>query len=409
MYIFDSKQIPRLLFNMIAPILFWITFIQYEDESISLNLFALLSFGIVFHLFTIFHSNKYSNILIHLNYRLKYLCISFFYSFMIIVLLLLAISDRQFVYDYIVLTPFLLCLVIVGNELIARYEKNIIKIAIIGNSYELSNNDSTLLKNMNIKYTVCEDFDSYNHDETISLVVNNTSNVLEDDKVNYNYKIIDIDKFLESYLRKTTYDKFNSEESNIMRYNYFQFILKKLIDSLVIIFFIPICLVIIPMSFLAVQHQSPGRFIFTQDRIGKNGKIFRILKIKSMHDKTTEKNINDKQRIFPYGSFMRKTRIDEMPQFLNVLFGDMHISGPRAEWIDLHKHYSDKIKNYNLRNNVSPGITGFAQVMFRYGHNEEDAVEKLMFDLYYIKNWSFWLELEIGLRTVMIMLRKKGT
>ena len=128
-----------------------------------------------------------------------------------------------------------------------------------------------------------------------------------------------------------------------------------------------------------------------------------------MHDKTTEKNINDKQRIFPYGSFMRKTRIDEMPQFLNVLFGDMHISGPRAEWIDLHKHYSDKIKNYNLRNNVSPGITGFAQVMFRYGHNEEDAVEKLMFDLYYIKNWSFWLELEIGLRTVMIMLRKKGT
>ena len=145
---------------------------------------------------------------------------------MIIVLLLLAISDRQFVYDYIVLTPFLLCLVIVGNELIARYEKNIIKIAIIGNSYELSNNDSILLKNMNIKYTVCEDFDSYNHDETISLVVNNTSNILEDDKVNYNYKIIDINKFLESYLRKTTYDKFNSEESNIVRYNYFQFILK---------------------------------------------------------------------------------------------------------------------------------------------------------------------------------------
>ena len=167
----------------------------------------------------------------------------------------------MFVYDYIVLTPFLLCLVIVGNELIARM-KNIIKIAIIGNSYELSNNDSILLKNMNIKYTVCEDFDSYNHDETISLVVNNTSNILEDDKVNYNYKIIDINKFLESYLRKTTYDKFNSEESNIVRYNYFQFILKKLIDSLVIIFFIPICLVIIPMSFLAVQHQSPGRFIF---------------------------------------------------------------------------------------------------------------------------------------------------
>ena len=132
-----------------------------------------------------------------------------------------------------------------------------------------------------------------------------------------------------------------------MRYNYFQFILKKLIDSLVIIF-IPICLVIIPMSFLAVQHQSPGRFILLKIELERMVKFFRILKSKGMHDKTTEKNIIDEQRIFHMDHFMRKTRIDEMPQFLNVLFGDMHISGPRAEWIDLHKHYSDKIKNYNL-------------------------------------------------------------
>ena len=310
---------------------------------------------------------------------------------------------------YIYFSPLLLCLIIIGNELIAQYEKNIIKITIIGNTYKLSNNDMSLLKNMDIEYSICENFNLYKHDEKTSLVVNNTSEVLYVNSEQYKDKIIDINEFLESYLRKTTLNQINSEEDDIMKYNYFQFILKKLIDLLVVIFFIPICLIIIPLSFLAVQYQSPGRFIFTQNRVSKNGKIFRILKIKSMHDKKREKNVNDKQRIFPYGSFMRKTRIDEMPQFLNVVYGDMHISGPRAEWIDLHNQYSEKIQNYNLRNNVAPGITGFAQVMFRYGHNKEDAVEKLMFDLYYIKNWSFWLELEIGLRTVMIMLRKKGT
>ena len=105
---------------------------------------------------------------------------------------------------------------------------------------------------------------------------------------------------------------------------------------------------------------------------------------------------------------MRKTRIDEMPQFINVLKGQMHIAGPRAEWLDLHNHYNSKINNYYLRNNVAPGITGFAQVMFRYGRSEEDAMEKLMFDIYYIKNWSLWLEIEIGIRTISVMLRKKG-
>tara|TARA_E500000075_G_scaffold92998_1_gene84435 strand:- start:180 stop:773 length:594 start_codon:yes stop_codon:yes gene_type:complete len=196
-----------------------------------------------------------------------------------------------------------------------------------------------------------------------------------------------------------------------MKYNFFEFLLKRLIDFIVIIFFIPICLVILPISYILVKSQSIGRFIFIQDRIGKNGKIFKIIKIRSMHYKEESMDntkYEDNSRIFPYGLFMRKTRIDEIPQFINVLIGDMHISGPRAEWLDLHNRYQKKIKNYSIRQNVAPGITGFAQVMFRYGHNEEDTTEKLMFDLYYIKNWSFWLEFEIGLRTVMIMLAKKG-
>ena len=130
-----------------------------------------------------------------------------------------------------------------------------------------------------------------------------------------------------------------------------------------------------------------------------------------MHSNFDETDIpadkND-SRIYKYGKFLRRSRLDELPQFINVIKGDMHIAGPRAEWDQYHDMYLTRIDRYELRNVVSPGITGFAQVMFRYAHNEEDSREKLMFDLYYIKNWTIWLEMEIGVKTVLVMVNKKG-
>ena len=126
------------------------------------------------------------------------------------------------------------------------------------------------------------------------------------------------------------------------------------------------------------------------------------------HNKTEHDHDKDDPRIFRYGKFLRRSRLDELPQFINVIKGDMHIAGPRAEWDQYHDLYLNNIEQYELRNIISPGITGFAQVMFRYAHNEEDSREKLMFDLYYIKNWSIWLEMEIGVKTVQVMINKKG-
>ena len=128
----------------------------------------------------------------------------------------------------------------------------------------------------------------------------------------------------------------------------------------------------------------------------------------SNHNDTEIALDKDDPRIFRYGKFLRRSRLDELPQFINVIKGDMHIAGPRAEWDHYHDLYLNNIEQYELRNIVSPGITGFAQVMFRYAHNEEDSREKLMFDLYYIKNWSIWLEMEIGIKTVQVMINKKG-
>ena len=114
------------------------------------------------------------------------------------------------------------------------------------------------------------------------------------------------------------------------------------------------------------------------------------------------------ERIYPFGNKLRIYRFDEIPQIINVIKGDMHMIGPRAEWDILAKDYEKNIECYDIRSLVKPGITGWAQVMFRYGSNIEDSKQKLMYDLYYIKNWSIWLEFEIGIRTFMVIFSKGG-
>jgi len=168
------------------------------------------------------------------------------------------------------------------------------------------------------------------------------------------------------------------------------------------------------MAFAAVmiKLQSPdGPVIFKQTRIGKNGKPFTCYKFRSMRtdikyfNKYTQKN---DPRIFPWGAFMRKSRIDELPQFWNVLKGDMHLLGPRAEWDELVKTYEKEWPYYHYRHINAPGVTGWAQVNYPYGQNLEDTRQKLMYDLYYYKYWSIWLELKTIFKTASVMLGKKG-
>ena len=137
---------------------------------------------------------------------------------------------------------------------------------------------------------------------------------------------------------------------------------------------------------------------------------FGCCKFRTMHEnsefaKYTKKDDN---RVFPFGKFMRKTRIDELPQYINVLKGDMHLIGPRAEWSILVSEYEKEIPYYNERHLVRPGITGWAQVNYPYGENLYDTKQKLMYDLYYIKHWSLWLEIKVVFKTIWIVLGRKG-
>tara|TARA_Y100001958_G_C21185075_1_gene514298 strand:- start:117 stop:509 length:393 start_codon:yes stop_codon:yes gene_type:complete len=113
-------------------------------------------------------------------------------------------------------------------------------------------------------------------------------------------------------------------------------------------------------------------------------------------------------RIYSFAKLIRNMRLDEIPQIINILFNEMHLVGPRAEWVKLSDEYNKKINHYSIRHNVRPGITGWAQIAYPYGVDIYDAKQKLMYDLYYIKNWTIWLELEICFKTFLVILDKKG-
>ncbi|HHB94638.1 MAG TPA: sugar transferase [Campylobacterales bacterium] len=150
--------------------------------------------------------------------------------------------------------------------------------------------------------------------------------------------------------------------------------------------------------------------LFKQTRVGKDEKRFTCYKFRSMHENSHfDPYTQDKdKRVFPYGNFMRKSRIDEIPQLWNILKGDMHLIGPRAEWDILVEEYEQKIPHYHNRHAVRPGITGLAQVRYPYGRNITDTKNKLKYDMFYIQNWSFWLELKIIWMTVMVVLGRRG-
>ena len=155
---------------------------------------------------------------------------------------------------------------------------------------------------------------------------------------------------------------------------------------------------------LAVIIDSGFPVFYRQERIGRGEKRFTLLKFRSMRVREHEDDpyTRDKDdRITRVGRFLRLVRLDELPQILNVLQGDMSLVGPRAEWSRIVADYETKIPSYHLRHLVKPGITGWAQVNYRYGSDLDDAIEKLRYDLYYIKNYSLVLDIEILLKTIL--------
>jgi sugar transferase (PEP-CTERM system associated) len=189
--------------------------------------------------------------------------------------------------------------------------------------------------------------------------------------------------------------------------------LKRSADLILSFIMLAVFLPLMGIIAILIKLDSRGPAIFSQERVGENGKSYRMHKFRSMVQDAEKISgpvwaQDDDTRITRLGNIIRKLRMDELPQLWNVLKGNMSFVGPRPEREHFVKQLEKKVPYYSERFTVKPGITGWAQVSYGYGASEEDAIEKLNYDLFYIKNMSFFMDLMIILRTIKIVLFRKG-
>lgn len=195
-------------------------------------------------------------------------------------------------------------------------------------------------------------------------------------------------------------------------------VLKRLIDLGGALTSMPVLLPLFLLLAVAIKFDSRGSAFFIQERVGFRGQKFRMIKFRTMRERgpITEQEAAlqdamtkaDDDRITRIGGFLRKTRMDELPQIFNVLLGDMSFIGPRPEARALSQWYEDELPFYSYRHIVRPGITGWAQVNQGHVTDVSDVLSKLRFDFYYIKNYSLWLDLLVGLKTVRVIVTGLG-
>jgi len=181
------------------------------------------------------------------------------------------------------------------------------------------------------------------------------------------------------------------------------------IAALVLLF----CLPMVPLIAVAIRLSSPGPILFRQKRVGRLGETFTLNKFRTMRDNAESESgavwaEKDDPRVTKIGRFLRTTRLDEIPQLWNVLVGDMAFVGPRPERPEFVKWLVEKIPHYNLRHVIRPGITGWAQVKYRYGASFEETLEKVQYDLYYIKHISLAFDLLIMFETIKTIVLRRG-
>jgi exopolysaccharide biosynthesis polyprenyl glycosylphosphotransferase len=224
-------------------------------------------------------------------------------------------------------------------------------------------------------------------------------------------------KFIDMY--KVYEDIFDRVPLSLVRYNWFlenistenrvsYDVLKRMMDIALSFVLFLVSLIVYPFVYIAIKLDDGGSILFSQDRVGKNNRIIKVKKFRSM----SPSGEAGEARITRVGKFIRATRIDELPQLWNVLIGDMSMIGPRPEIPNLVKHYEEEIHYYNVRHLIKPGLSGWAQLYHtdppKVTANADKTRRKLSYDLYYIKNRSLMLDFKIALKTVKALISRSG-
>ena len=211
------------------------------------------------------------------------------------------------------------------------------------------------------------------------------------------------------YVSRDFYRYFPFSRSN---QNHFYMLFVRLLEIITAIIGLAFGFILIPIVILGNIIGNRGKLFYTQERVGKNGKVFNIVKFRTMikdaeNEGAVFATLND-SRVTPFGKILRKSRIDEFPQFYNILKGDMAVIGPRPERPVFVDEIAAVMPFYETRHVIKPGLTGWAQVNYSYGETIDDSLIKLQYDLYYIKHRSIFLDFNIMFKTLSTILFYRG-
>lgn len=211
------------------------------------------------------------------------------------------------------------------------------------------------------------------------------------------------------YVARDFYRYFPFSRSN---QNQLYLLVVRIVEVIISLLGVSLGVLLSPFILIGNLIGNKGKLFYTQERVGKNGKIFKILKFRTMKTNAESNGavfaaIND-SRVTAFGKFLRKTRIDEFPQFINILKGDMGVIGPRPERPVFVKEIAEVMPFYETRHVIKPGLTGWAQVNYSYGETINDSLIKLQYDLYYIKHRSIFLDINIIFKTISTVLFYRG-
>jgi len=232
-------------------------------------------------------------------------------------------------------------------------------------------------------------------------------------------EVLDLPNFFERHTSKIRLDIIRPSWlflSTGFQVSNFRRIWKRLFDILCVLILMPIVVPIALLAALAILAECRCKcsIFYSQTRVGQGGRLFQIYKFRSMVANAEQDGVarwaqqND-SRITRVGAFLRKYRLDELPQLYNIISGDMSFIGPRPERPEFVRRLAEKVPYYNERHRVKPGLSGWAQIRYCYGASEEDGYEKLQYDLYYVKNYSILLDALILLQTAEVVLLGRGS
>tara|TARA_R110002096_G_scaffold418658_1_gene622813 strand:+ start:3357 stop:4739 length:1383 start_codon:yes stop_codon:yes gene_type:complete len=400
-----------------------------------------LLFGQIFQLYNLKVSNN--RFLVFRGVVVTTLVITLFYIFSPFITPSLPANRLQIIYFFLLITipviiwrflyiaflfspKYFKTIIVIGHT--SRTEK-LIELIQFKNFHNIatyiSNTEIEGLNNFNDVTTV--DLIELVHNNLVTEIVISTSGFSSDTIENLNKQLILLFeqgvniKSFETYYEEVTnrvpkehldYNFYKNINFSINNNNQFYHFTQRVLDVLISVIGLMFFACIIPLIFIGNLTANRGPLFYTQKRVGFKGKTFKILKLRSMI-KNAEKNgavwaeKNDK-RITSFGKFLRSTRVDEFPQFINIIKGEMSLIGPRPERPEFVSDLEDKIPFYAIRHIVRPGLTGWAQVNYPYANTIEEQETKLRYDLYYIKERSSFLDFKILIKTVSTVLFFRG-